>query len=41
MKLGKKQAKRLAIRVKGYEDVIASDSSRAKEYTKPGSNKKH
>lgn len=40
MRKGKKQAARLAARVKSYEKIVASDSSRAAQYTKPGSNKK-
>lgn len=40
MRKGKKQAKNLAARVRGYQTVIAGDSSKTKEFTCPGSNKK-
>lgn len=38
---GKKQAVRLAARVKGYDQVVSADANRKTQFTKPGSNKKH
>lgn len=36
MRRGKKLARRLNARIKGYEDIIKNNSNEAKAFTKPG-----